>query len=375
MKFIKLFFFLVSVGVLAQENVIGDLPDEVKENSGLLFYNGKLITHNDSGNTAQLFEIDTLSLAITRVITIENAVNTDWEDIAQDEDYIYIGDIGNNNGDRQDLSVYRILKSEFDTATNVLAEKIEFSYEDQTSFTTTPKSDWDAEALVVIENKLMVLTKQWQSNKTVAYTFPKTPGTYSASKVGTYNIQGLVTGATINTKVNELYIVGYSQTLTPFFAEVTYTDASHIFDGDVKKTILNIGLAQIEAIAQKDDTTFYFASERFVNNIPPFTIEAALFSLVLPNKEIVTPEVGGEEEKEVLVVYKSFDSDVLNYQLNTEDEVLRSYVYSSSGQQLFKETGTLTKDGVIDISSYTTAVYYLVFQLQNGMVFKSFIKN
>mgnify|MGYP000029410152 FL=1 len=51
---------------------LGNLPDTVSETSGLIFHNGKLITHNDSGNEPQLFEIDTVTLEITRTVTVSN---------------------------------------------------------------------------------------------------------------------------------------------------------------------------------------------------------------------------------------------------------------------------------------------------------------
>ena len=104
-----------------------DLPATVKETSGLLLLNGKLITHNDSGRDAKLYELDTLSGAITRTITISNATNRDWEDIAVDETHIYIADIGNNNGTRTDLTIYKILKTDFSENDAITAEKIEFS--------------------------------------------------------------------------------------------------------------------------------------------------------------------------------------------------------------------------------------------------------
>ena len=127
-----------------------DLPDETKETSGLLFLNGKIITHNDSGNNANLFEIDSLSGNLLRTISISNATNIDWEDITEDENHIYIADIGNNNGNRIDLKIYKILKSDFKKSTSVSAEIISFSYEDQTNFDSKPNgSNFDAESIAV----------------------------------------------------------------------------------------------------------------------------------------------------------------------------------------------------------------------------------
>ena len=111
-KSIFYFFFFWCVSSFSQENIeiVGALPDTVSETSGLIFHNGKLITHNDSGGRPELYEIDTTSLEITRTVTIENIENIDWEDIAQDDTHIYIGDFGNNGGDRTDLKIYKCLK-------------------------------------------------------------------------------------------------------------------------------------------------------------------------------------------------------------------------------------------------------------------------
>jgi hypothetical protein len=110
------------------------LPNNVNETSGLLFFDGKIITHNDSGGEPNLYEIDSLTGSLLRTIAINNASNIDWEAITEDETHIYIGDIGNNSGNRQDLCIYKILKTDYEKNTTVDAEKISFSYEDQTDF-------------------------------------------------------------------------------------------------------------------------------------------------------------------------------------------------------------------------------------------------
>ena len=76
------------------------------ESSGLLFYNNKIITHTDSGGKAELYEIDATMGKVTRTVNITNAENVDWEDIGQDGTHIYIGDIGNNSGNRTNLKIY-----------------------------------------------------------------------------------------------------------------------------------------------------------------------------------------------------------------------------------------------------------------------------
>lgn len=136
------------------------MPTVLKETSGLVFYDNRLITHNDSGNLPNLYEIDSISGNITRTVSISNASNVDWEDIAQDEDYLYIADIGNNNGTRTDLKIYRVLKTDYENSNSVEADIINYSYADQDDFTHNPNNtNWDAESLVVWEDKLYIFKK------------------------------------------------------------------------------------------------------------------------------------------------------------------------------------------------------------------------
>ncbi len=120
----QFFFATILVTVFfshAQSDIstVGTLPEQIAETSGLIYYNGRLITHNDSGGNPELYELDPETLGITRVVQITNAENRDWEDIAQDEQFIYIGDFGNNSGSRQDLVVYKVPKSEYARAKSI----------------------------------------------------------------------------------------------------------------------------------------------------------------------------------------------------------------------------------------------------------------
>ena len=291
--------------VFSQEDAqeLGNLPDAVSETSGLLFHNGMLITHNDSGNMPQLFEIDTVSLEITRTITISNVENVDWEDLAQDADYIYIGDFGNNVGTRTDLAVYRIRKEDYDGSDAVQAERLDFSYEDQTDFTDSGNSDWDAEAFFVLNNDLIILTKQWKSNGTVVYSIPKTPGTHVAQRIEEFNSNGLLTGATYNPLSEVLFIIGYSSTLGSFTIRADKPTNAAIFGATPERISFGGGLAQIEGITYVDRNTYLVSSEFFTNASPAITLQSKLFSFKTTDMtEEEEPEVPEEPEPEEEVV-------------------------------------------------------------------------
>lgn len=375
MKTIILNFCLLlcaSMG-LSQENVreLGQLPEVVFETSGLIYYNNKIITHNDSGNSAQLFELDTISLQIGRTITITNAENIDWEDIAQDDTYIYIGEIGNNNGSRRDLSVYRILKTDYDSSDSITADKIDFSFEDQTDFTPSPNSDWDSEALFVLNDKLVVLTKQWQSNGTVAYGIPKIPGTYIASKIGEYPVNGLVTGASFNLATQVLYLVGYSKFLLPFVVRVDNLKAEDIFSGTSMKKELNLGFLQVEGITNINENHYFFSSEKFTNNSPMITSESRLFSFDTIDKLVEEPLP--TENKQGLFIYKRFGASELEYEI--QGQILGRAIFDSNGRRMNYVLGKDIVENTVNLATLNSAIYYLTFYTDNGIVSAPFWMN
>ena len=193
-------FILGTFNVIAQiANVEEkfDLPIILSESSGVIFFNDKLIIHNDSGNENKLYELDTISGLVTRTVTVTNATNVDWEDIAQDDTSIYIGDIGNNSGDRTDLKIYIVNKSDYLSSANVTAEIINFSYSDQIDFAPNPNNtEWDAEALISFDaNNLILFTKNWVNGTTKAYSIQKNRGTFTVdSLTTTLTSGGLITG-------------------------------------------------------------------------------------------------------------------------------------------------------------------------------------
>src|SRR4051812_9917293 len=163
----------------------------LNESSGLIWWNKQIWSHNDSGNDPAIYSMNTTTSNIQRNVTISNATNIDWEDIAQDNKFIYIGDFGNNaNGNRTDLKIYKIAKADVLAGTMVTASIINFSYNDQTDF--TPKgnnnTNFDCEGMIALGDSLYLFSKDWVDNKTRLYKLPNKPGTFSAIKLGELNV-------------------------------------------------------------------------------------------------------------------------------------------------------------------------------------------
>lgn len=190
----------------------GMLPSALQESSGLLLWNGSLWTHNDSGNANSLYRLSPSDGSLQGEIQISNAENTDWEDLAQDDTYFYIGDFGNNDGNREDLRIYRILKEDLDED-EVNAEMISFRFPDQNDFSNRPKAhDFDCEAMIAYNGQLFLFSKNHLDKQCRLYQLPSTPGDYEATLLSTFATDGLVTGADIDPAQKTLYLLAYNQT-------------------------------------------------------------------------------------------------------------------------------------------------------------------
>jgi len=242
--------------------VIEELDDDISETSGLEYYNGKLITHNDSGDKARIYFLDENGeLEDENEFEKINAI--DWEDISRDDTYLYLADTGNNRGDRKDLRIYKIALTDIKNK-NASFKTLGISYPEQTIFDMKKKDNsFDAEALIAIDDNLFVFTKDRKNLKTAVYKFDKEGKVQQAITVATHDVKGLVTGATYDGK-NQIMICGYNSNLIPFVIPIKYTNGSFDFGERFELPILNG--AQVEAITyaytnDKGKSVYYLTSE------------------------------------------------------------------------------------------------------------------
>ncbi len=249
---------------------LGTLSDELAESSGFVVVEGRYFTHNDSGGDAKLYEIDTEG-KLLRTITIANAENIDWEDLAQDREALYIGDIGNNDGSRKELTIYKVDKERLLNHDRLEAQKIAFGYEDG--------SDYDAEALFATEERLMILTKDWDEQITRLYTLPKEPGVYRARKLAKRRLPFLVTSADYDQTRDILAVTGYRGIAATHPSVAIFSDFSTQDLGKLEivgDRSLHADFRQIEAVAFDSEGDLLITSETF-NHPPLAKAHAALF--------------------------------------------------------------------------------------------------
>lgn len=246
--------------------VVHALSKDLSETSGLVaFTDSTFLTINDSGNKPEVYEINRMG-NIVSTTTFLYAQNFDWEELQMDaQGFVYIGDIGNNGHNRNQLTIYKFHR-DLVGKTNVDTEAIHFYYEDQLQF--PPKAterNFDAEAFLVQGDSLFIFSKDWSkpfTGDSKLYYVPNVPGRHTAQLLrkfkthDTANFRDAVTG--VCWFGNEILLLTYSSIYhIKDTHELLHTD--HFVQS---KRYLFRKVKQFEAIALGLDGKVYLTAER-----------------------------------------------------------------------------------------------------------------
>lgn len=359
-----------------------DLPEAVSETSALLFFRGGLWTINDSGHDAELFHLDTLNGNILQTITVSNAINVDWEDLAQDASYIYIGDFGNNEGNRSDLGIYRVRKTDIPETGDgqLIAEHLTFTYPAYRANSVEMKSNnFDCEAMIAGAEALYLFTKNRGDHKTKLYRLPKVPGNFTAELLYEFNVNGLITAADINEQQAEVVLLGYTDfPFTPFVWLLFDYHENDFFSGNKRRIDMpNVVTTQTEGFAYTIAKNGVISAEKTVVGMQrAFNINTSHWTDMSPS---AIPEfaradfnftISPNPVKKGKLTIAFRDLPLGSYQIE---------VYDSSGKLTGVDTHWAKRENdVIRIKlkvSHLPAGWYFVRVVSNGiMLEKKFIK-
>jgi len=270
--------FIISISLIAifiawkaylnYSNKFVSVSPSLHEISGIEFDKaGNLWAINDSGNSTEIHQIDSLG-NIHRSITITNAKNIDWEDLTQDDfGHFFIGDFGNNNNKRRDLTIYKI-ENPIDIKTaETEAEIIRFKYIDQDLKNTTDSiKNFDLEAFVFYKGRLYLFTKNrtkpfdgfsnlYRMEDYASNQKAKRVSRFKTCQAGKY--QCWITGAALSPDREKLALLGSNKVW--IFKNWKEDD---FFSGDL--TEIDLGLiTQKEAITFLNDSLLVIADENY----------------------------------------------------------------------------------------------------------------
>ncbi|SHI64157.1 hypothetical protein SAMN02745146_1261 [Hymenobacter daecheongensis DSM 21074] len=236
--------------------LIGRLDKEkVVESSGLELTGTEddLWTHGDGGNTAMLYHI-TQQGDLLRTVNLAPLTNMDWEDLARDPaGNLYIGDFGNNQNKRRNLSIYRLASPDFKQV-----DTIRFRYPDQHAFPPKkPRRNFDCEAFYFWQDSLYLFTKnRGEGHWVKQYVLPARPGSYTARLADSIRINTWITAADISPDGQRVALLGYGHVYL-----IERLPGRKLFDG--AKSCLPIpSSGQAEAVVFVNNHDFVFSNEK-----------------------------------------------------------------------------------------------------------------
>ncbi len=246
------------------------LPKKLKEVSGITLSKDKntIWTIEDQGNKNMIYGLDQKGNLINDVL-VENTENNDWEDMTTDpEGNIYIGDFGNNENERQDLSILKVDLKNASQPTAKVVQTTKFHYEGQKEF-PPKKSNWlyDCEAFVEIGGNFYLFTKNRSKGfdgTFLVFQIPNREGDFEAKLVGKLKLRGgytdaAITSAAINSTKDRIVLLTHKNihVLTGF-------SVNDFSKAKIQKISLNHN-SQKEAVAFLNDKTLLIADEKDKN--------------------------------------------------------------------------------------------------------------
>ena len=232
-----------------------NLPDILEETSGLAMLNDTLWTLNDSGNEAALYAISTKGALLDKRDT--SKTNIDWEDMTIVNGNMLVADMGNNFGTRKNLHLLEIDLSNGGATT---LDSIPFHYPEQDNFDFQQATHFDAEGIVVVENKIVVFTKNRSTLTSEVYVISPSGG--PATKMGSFAVGSLITGADYHQESKTLALTGYRRDDNQYLYVIDNFSLSAVADANISQYDLDFNGAQIEAISIIDAKTFWVTSEK-----------------------------------------------------------------------------------------------------------------
>lgn len=222
--FFRPFLFLIFFNSLSAQEVsfssklkvkeasVWNLTDSIAEISGIcnalpFTSTNWFLGIQDGGNSSDIVVFDWENRKSFVVSTGLN--NRDWEAITRDNERVYIGDFGNNQGNRRDLKIYRI--SNFDSAVFTenwkhdftgtekqgrytwLVDSIDFAFEEQDDFRPRFRHNFDCESMLVRGDSIWLFTKNWKNFRSDVYLLLNKPEKQVARKIAVLKTRCLVT--------------------------------------------------------------------------------------------------------------------------------------------------------------------------------------
>lgn len=191
------------------------LGSHLHESSGLALVGENLWTMNDSGGEPELLALD-LPQSRSHSLTLDGAINFDWEALAQSAEHLYVVDCGNNRGDRIWLQLYAVKLGELSESSapnGIPAKRTDFRFADVEYAVNRRAHNNDCEAAAWVDDQLWLFTKNWGDQATRLYRMVPGVDRQQLTSSESFFTDGLITGADYSEAHQMLALLGYGKGL------------------------------------------------------------------------------------------------------------------------------------------------------------------
>lgn len=248
----------------ANISTVRKLKKDFEELSGLKYVDKRLWTIIDPEGEDMIYSINLVTGEPKETIKVSGISSINFEAITASSTDFYIGDIGNNKGNRKDLVIYKVpFPSTINLENTSIAEEIKFYYPEQKDFRSNTATDFDAEAIFYKNGYIYLFTKNNTNTKTSLYEVPATPGNHAARLKGIFDVQGKITDADINSDGTKVILAGHNKETEQVFCWLLKDfKGTDFFTGS--KTLIELG--ELDEIGQVEGATFYNDKNVFISN-------------------------------------------------------------------------------------------------------------
>lgn len=313
-----------------QLDKLTNLPSDLHGVSGIIGWDDYLWMHNDAGDNACLYRYNPSDESLDK-FCINNAEHIDWEDITQDNENIYIADVGNNDGRREVMTIYIVSKADLKSTTDfsVDAKKIDFIWpEYEPGAYAYKQHDFDCEAVVSIGDSLMLFTKNRKSQQRLdVWMMAKDAGEQEVVKKQMLPGLGQVTGADYDEATGRVALIGY------FFGMYTghgdFTPFIQVFDVDTTNYLrlhTAMSLPKLKNVSIQTEGIYFATSDSLIISCEKSRKKQSLFAVSL--KEV---------EGHSIVLKVDVDNGEISVS-STDKQDRGYYLYKVYGSQMYYES-------------------------------------
>ena len=355
-------FFIASVlltGFVQAQTVVKKftIPAGLTEISGMVACNGGWLVHGDGGAPPAMFVINDKG-NVTDTFNIA-AVNNDWEDLAENNNNYFIGDFGNNTGSRKDLKIYMLRKDSIHIQ-GYKPEILNFSFADQTDFSSSQFTDFDCEAMAAVGDTLYIFSKSKASGVCRIYKTAAIAGSAKIAVFDTLQFPFWATGAAYSG--NRLYVVGYSpnwdMSLNPWLYTTDMVNGKINHKGARVYPLSVTGSKQTEAVNVGLKGKLYVSAEAYRQD------SATMYEVTLP------------AAKAYSVIYRSDilkPNPVISEAYYTGPDAFCTYtLFNSGGIKMMQ--GEFSENKRLDLGLLGSGIYLLKTEGVSGCRFVRIVK-